>query len=187
MCRTRSYAEPVHPEAGPEPQAAQDTDLHTGLRPPRHRVSPRTPWVWAAGALVRDAVAVGALALVTGPWAWFAMPAWGWVLLAVALLAYTVAMPALRYVTHRWETTPAAVYTQTGWLTRERRLAPMSRVQTVDLEEGPVSRLLGLANVTVTTASAAGPLHIEGLARDRAVRLVEELTRNAGSLPGDAT
>ena len=67
-------------------------------------------------------------------------------------------MPRVRYRIHRWESTDTAVYTQTGWLSRERRIAPMSRVQTVDFEQGPIDRLLGLASVTVTTASAAGPL-----------------------------
>lgn len=171
VCRTAPYADRVDPE----------------LRTPRHRVSRRTPWVWAVTALVHDAIVVAVLVLVTGPWDWFTLPAWAWALIGVVLAGYTVAMPLLRYATHRWETTPTAVYTQTGWLTLERRLAPMSRVQTVDLEEGLVSRLLGLANVRVTTASAAGHLSIQGLDRARAVRLVEELTRSAESVPGDAT
>ena len=46
---------------------------------------------------------------------------------------------------HRWEVTDTAVYTQTGWWTRERRIAPMSRIQTVDHAEGALERLFGLA------------------------------------------
>jgi membrane protein YdbS with pleckstrin-like domain len=117
----------------------------------------------------------------------FTMPAWAWVLYAVAVLGYATVMPVYRYQVHRWESTDTAVYTQRGWLSRERRIAPMSRVQTVDLEQGPVSRLLGLAHVTVTTASAAGPLRIEGLDRPVAERLVDELTRRTEAEPGDAT
>ncbi len=96
-------------------------------------------------------------------------------------------MPVYRYRVHRWESTDTAVYTQRGWLSQERRIAPMSRVQTVDLEQGLVSRLLRLATVTVTTASAAGPVRIEGLDREVAERLVEELTRRTEAEPGDAT
>ena len=55
-------------------------------------------------------------------------------------------MPRVRYRIHRWESTDTAVYTQTGWLSRERRIAPMSRVQTVDFEQGWIDRLLGLAD-----------------------------------------
>jgi hypothetical protein len=63
----------------------------------------------------------------------------------------------------------------------------MSRVQTVDFAQGPLARLFGLATVTVTTASAAGPLQIEGLDRDVALALVDELTRKADLVAGDAT
>jgi uncharacterized protein len=88
---------------------------------------------------------------------------------------------------HRWETTDTAVYTQTGWWARERRIAPMSRIQTVDYVEGAVARLFGLASVTVTTASAAGALEIAGLDRARARELVDELTLKADAVEGDAT
>jgi membrane protein YdbS with pleckstrin-like domain len=157
------------------------------LREPSGRVSPRAPVVWAVAALVRGlllGVGLFALSVVADV---FAMPAWGWVLYAVVVLGYASLMPVYRYRVHRWESTDTAVYTQRGWLSRERRIAPMSRVQTVDLEQGPVSRLLGLAHVTVTTASAAGPLRIEGLDREVAERLVDELTRRTEAEPGDAT
>jgi uncharacterized protein len=41
--------------------------------------------------------------------------------------------------------------------------------------------------VRVTTASSAGALTIEGLARLRAIAIVDDLTRTADSVPGDAT
>jgi len=63
----------------------------------------------------------------------------------------------------------------------------MSRVQTVDFEQGPLDRLLGLASVTVTTASAAGPLKIIGIDKPVADKLVEELTRRTEAEAGDAT
>jgi membrane protein YdbS with pleckstrin-like domain len=63
----------------------------------------------------------------------------------------------------------------------------MSRVQTVDHEEGAIARLFGLATVRVTTASAAGALTIEGLDQERALDIVADLTRMADTVPGDAT
>ena len=157
------------------------------LREPAGRVSPRAPVVWAVGAIVRGLLLGAVLVMATVVAELFTMPAWGWVLYAVVVLGYAVAMPAYRYRVHRWESTDTAVYTQRGWLSRERRIAPMSRVQTVDLEQGVVSRMLRLATVTVTTASAAGPVRIEGLDRDTAERLVDELTRRTEAEPGDAT
>lgn len=157
------------------------------LRDPAQRVSPRAPLVWAAGAGVRG-LSLGAVLFVASVVAeMFPMPPWAWVAYAAAALGYAVLMPLYRYRMHRWETTERAVYTQTGWLSRERRIAPMSRVQTVDFEQGVVARLAGLATVTVTTASAAGALRIEGLAVPVAHQLVADLTRRADLETGDAT
>jgi len=136
---------------------------------------------------VRGLVVAAALVVATAVLGLFTLPWWAWPAYAALVVGYAVLMPTYRYRVHRWESSATAVYTQTGWLSRERRIAPMSRVQTVDLQQTAVSRLFRLANVTVTTASAAGPLRIEGLDRDVAERLVDELTRRTEAEPGDAT
>lgn len=143
--------------------------------------------MWQTTALVEGAATLVVLLLVV--WVVDAVEArWWMVALAVAaVLAWTAVVPQWRYLVHRWEVSETAVYTQTGWWARERRIAPMSRIQTVDLAEGAISRLFGLATVTVTTASAAGALEISGLDRSRAHALVDELTLKADAVPGDAT
>src|SRR4051812_13772418 len=157
------------------------------LREPAGRVSPRAPLVWAAGALARGLFLGAGLFAASVVAELFTMAPWAWVVYAAVVVGYTAVMPAYRYRVHRWETTERAVYTQTGWLSRERRIAPMSRVQTVDLEQGVAARALGLATVTVTTASAAGALRIEGLDAAVAERLVADLTHRADVETGDAT
>jgi membrane protein YdbS with pleckstrin-like domain len=101
--------------------------------------------------------------------------------------AHLVVMPQWRYRVHRWEVTPEAVYTQSGWFNQERRIAPVSRIQTVDTDRGPFEQIFRLTNVTVTTASAAGPLRIHGLDRDDALRVVDQLTADTQAERGDAT
>lgn len=158
------------------------------LRPPANRVSRRAVWYWMVRALpgwvVVAGVQVGLLFLVpqAQPWHWAALA-----VTVVVALAHLGAMPFWRYAVHRWEVTPDAVYTQVGWLDQERRIAPISRVQTVDSERGVIERLFGLANVTVTTASAAGPIHIHGLEYAVAQRLVDDITSRAQATRGDAT
>ncbi len=88
---------------------------------------------------------------------------------------------------HRWEISPQAVFTRTGWLLQQRRIAPISRVQTVDTHQGPLDRLFKLANVTVTTASSAGAVHIVALDNDVADRVVGQLTDIAALGAEDAT
>ncbi len=157
------------------------------LRDPTERVSPRARLMWTVEALVNTLFTLG-LYVAVGM-AWDLVPFTWWLVtgLAVLLLAYVVLMPRWRYAVHRWEVTETAVYTQTGWWTVERRIAPMSRIQTVDYVEGVFSRMFGLATVTVTTASAAGALEIAALDRPLARELVERLTRRADAVAGDAT
>ena len=157
------------------------------LRAPLNRVSPRARLMWVCTDLLRFVPVTAVLVLGAGPWNWFSIPVWLWVVYVVLAAVYVLGVPLWRYAVHRWEVTETAVYTQTGWWARERRIAPMSRVQTVDHREGAISRLFGLATVRVTTAPSAGALTIEGLDKHRASEIVDDLTRMADSVPGDAT
>ena len=116
-----------------------------------------------------------------------ALRAAGFAATAVLAATHLIVMPQWRYRVHLWEATDEAVYMRSGWLNQESRIAPVSRIQTVDSERGPFEQLFGLANVTVTTASAAGPIKIHGLDRETAQRLVDDLTRNTQATRGDAT
>lgn len=166
---------------------AMTTD-NVRLRPPRHSVERRAVGLWTAHALllvVPTAVVLAVLTALIPPTRWL----FG-LLLAVAVVlgtAYVAVMPRWRYRVHRWETTDTAVYTASGWFYQEWRVAPMSRIQTVDSVRGPLQRAFRLASVTVTTASAAGALTIAGLDDGRARDLVERLTRTTEATPGDAT
>jgi membrane protein YdbS with pleckstrin-like domain len=159
--------------------------VNPALREPAHQVSAKAPVLWAIGAALRSLMLV--VAVVVADVFWIDVPWWVYPPLVVLLGVYVVVMPRVRYRIHRWESTDTAVYTQTGWLSRERRIAPMSRVQTVDFEQSPIDRLLGLASVTVTTASAAGPLQISAIDKPVADRLVDDLTRRTEAEAGDAT
>jgi membrane protein YdbS with pleckstrin-like domain len=169
-------------DAPPPATAALD------LRPPRHRVSPRAIRYWTARAAAGWALVVVAQAA----WLLETSADRRWHVLALAITALLAAahltvMPRWRYAVHRWEAAPDAVYTQSGWFDQERRIAPVSRIQTVDTERGPFEQLFGLASVTVTTASAAGALEIKGLDRAVADRLVDELTGATTRDEADAT
>jgi uncharacterized protein len=153
------------------------TPRSVGLVEPAHPPSRKAPLVWALGAAI--------------PWAIFALAQLIWFALDqrmpwlhVTLAAGTVlgagvfigVVPLWRYRVHRWEISSQAVYTRSGWLTQERRIAPISRVQTVDTYRGPLDRLFGLANVTVTTASSAGAVRIVALDSDVADGVAARLT-----------
>jgi len=155
---------------------------------PAHPPSRKAPLVWALGAAIPWGL------LVIGQVVWFAIdsrPMWvHWLAAAVTVLAivvFVVVVPLWRYRVHRWDIGEQAVYTRTGWIVQERRIAPISRVQTVDTYRGPLDRMFGLANVTVTTASSAGAVRIVALDSDVADRVVAQLTDIAAIGAEDAT
>jgi uncharacterized protein len=159
-----------------------------GMVDPAHPPSRRAPLRWAIGGVVPW------LLLAAGQAIWISIDRrmlWLHIVIAVVTMlgvATSLAVvPLWRFRVHRWELGPQAVYTRTGWLVQERRIAPISRVQTVDTYRGPLDRLFGLANVTVTTASSAGAVHIAALDVAVADHLVAQLTDIAAIGPEDAT
>lgn len=158
------------------------------LRPPVHRVDPRAVRWW----VLRGLCSAGLVTVVLAVVAWLWLPARPWlvaplVLAALWTLVRVVVEPRWRYAVHRWETTDQAVYGLTGWLVREWRVAPLSRVQTVDAVRGPLEQLLGLATLRVTTASSSGAINVVGLDKDVAAEIAERLTLVTERIPGDAT
>lgn len=158
------------------------------LAEPAYPPSRKAPLVWAIGAAIPWMFAVAAQAV------WFVVDdrlPWLHLLIAagtvVGAVVSVVVAPLWRYRVHRWDLDATAVYTRSGWLVQERRIAPISRVQTVDTYRGPLDRLFGLANVTVTTASSAGAVRIVALDVDVADRVVARLTDIAALGAEDAT
>jgi uncharacterized protein len=158
-----------------------------GLREPVHQVSRRAIGYWTVHAVLGAVVVLAAetlLAVLNG------FPAWCWAILAATALlsaARAAVMPRWRYRVHRWEVTDQALYTRAGWFTVRWRIAPISRIQTIDSNRSLGERLFGLANVTATTASAAGHIRIHGLDLATADRLQADLAVATARIPGDAT
>ncbi|MCW2881365.1 MAG: hypothetical protein JWQ95_5465 [Sphaerisporangium sp.] len=167
------------------------------LRDPAHRVSRRAITLWLTEALFGFLLLVGGSALVAS---WIAASGWSWVptwisdhiwwlpvVIAVVELPFVVIEPLWRYAVHRWELSGDVVYARSGWFSRQWVFVPVSRIQTVDKEQGWFERLLGLATVEIRTASYAGSSSIKGLDAGVAARLAEDLAHRAHQLRDDAT
>jgi len=163
------------------------------LRPPAHRVSPAAQVLWVLqGALFSAAVAAAVLGLSVGlpddlPRVLeVGLAVARWLLVPLVLVA-TVVEPVWRYRVHRWEVTEDAVYTLDGWLDRTWRIVPVSRIQTVDTTRGPLQQLLGLASISVRTASHAGSTSIEHLDAATAQAVAHDLGLRANQVRDEAT
>jgi membrane protein YdbS with pleckstrin-like domain len=114
-------------------------------------------------ALALGAAAVGA-ALVAG-----AVAAVVAALVALALaVALAWAYPAAAWRAWSFAVTDEAVEVRHGVLGQVHSVVPHFRVQHVALERGVVERRLGLASLTIHTASAGSDADIPGLPPDRA-------------------
>jgi membrane protein YdbS with pleckstrin-like domain len=111
----------------------------------------------------------------------------GLALTVLVAIAHVSIMPRWRYSIHRWEVTDDAIFVRSGWLTQETRVAPISRLQTVDSRRGFLSRIMGLTTVKITTASSAGALTIHALDDAVAEEVVARLAAIAQQNAGDAT
>ncbi|EHR50366.1 hypothetical protein SacmaDRAFT_2112 [Saccharomonospora marina XMU15] len=158
------------------------------LRPPRNQVDRKALHWWRTNLLLWVGIPLAVLVLLATVLSTVA----SWLLVAAAAVAavglpVAVLLPLWWYRVHRWEITDDAVYTRTGFFWQEWRVAPMSRIQTVDTQRGPLEQLFGLATVTVTTASAKGAVTIPGLDHRLAAQVAEQLTSTTQATPGDAT
>jgi membrane protein YdbS with pleckstrin-like domain len=166
-------AQPVRTDAASAP-AGLSAGFPAGPQPLDERVLT----VWRLAATVRLApplllIAVLAAARVPGPW-------WTGPALASLALGLTIGpLQALRWRVFRWELTADAIELHHGVFVRRHVTVPFFRMQQIDVIEGPLERLVGLATLVVTTASAGGSVSLPGIASRVAPDLRRELVARA--------
>jgi len=168
-------AQPVRPEVRAE-VSAEEGPVPLGPQ----ALDERILTVWRLAATVRLApplllLAVLAAARVPGPW-------WTGPALASLALGLTIGpLQALRWRHFRWELTADAIELHHGVLVRRHVTVPFFRMQQIDVIEGPLERLVGLATLVVTTASAGGSVALPGIAARAAPDLRRELVARASA------
>jgi membrane protein YdbS with pleckstrin-like domain len=110
------------------------------------------------------------------------LPVRAWTIaLPAALIAAVIVGPlqTARWRRWSWRLTERAIELRSGLMTRRHVVVPHFRVQQIDVLEGPLERLLGLATLRVTTASAVGSVELPGLPAGLAPGLRGELLARA--------
>jgi len=102
-----------------------------------------------------------------------------WLILAVVAVLFvffSVGALFFRWLKFEYRVGAHELRIDSGWLSRTSRAIPFDRVTDVDLEQGPLQRLFGLARVKLETGGSAGGreeegvLHTISLARAEALR-----------------
>ncbi len=141
-----------------------------------------TSWRISAGLswLLPGVVAIGLGVALGSPWVWLILGC----LLAVVLFS-VIAYPPMRFRRWRWQLTDLAVELRYGVLVHRKETVPYFRIQQIDIAAGPVDRLLELASLQVTTASASGSATLPGIAAQDAPRVRAELLARAAAAVAD--
>ncbi|MFO7777671.1 MAG: PH domain-containing protein [Nitriliruptoraceae bacterium] len=198
MSATPSGTGPSSPTPPPPPvgagrggAATANVDDHLprpGLDDRDRELAPAIVTAWrisaALGWLLPGLVSVVLGFVLAGDWGWLVLGA------VVALVVFSVVFyPGLRYRRWRWQLTELAIELRYGVLVRTQETVPYFRIQQIDITAGPVDRLLGLASLQVTSASASGSATLPGIAADQAPQVRAELLARAaaavGEHPGD--
>ncbi|QVI34723.1 hypothetical protein BVJ53_12785 [Lacticaseibacillus chiayiensis] len=114
--------------------------------------------VWRFNALIWSVIfLIGGLLLLAAShfWHW---PSWlglGVIGLTVLQLIVRLALVPYRYRFLRYNITPTAVFLQKGFFFRKNEAIPITRIQNVTLEQGPLLRWQQLQQVNIETASTA--------------------------------
>ena len=96
--------------------------------------------------------------------AWGLPSLWAWGALVLLSIAYLMWYPARAYQAWSWRIDGRVLETRSGIWFQHTRLLPLSRLQHIDLESGPLARRFGLASLILHTAGTQNAsLTIPGL------------------------
>jgi membrane protein YdbS with pleckstrin-like domain len=179
---TPPSAQPWGPGAPPastlEPTALGSEVERPGLDDRERSLDPRIVHVWRIfgtfGMLFPLAVPTVLLFVFTDVWGWVAL-----VPSVALLLSSATWYPPVRYRRWRWQLTTLALELRYGVIVRQQESVPYFRVQQIDIAQGPVDRLLGIATLQVTTASASGSATLPGITAEDAPAVRAELLARA--------
>jgi len=124
---------------------------------------------------------LAAIALLPGWLGWFEMPWWlktGLIGLGVLLFVfYVIVAPTVRYNRFRFAVSDEELEIHNGLFFISETLVPMSKVQHVELEIGPILRRYHLAEVHIVTAATTHT--IGGVKLEEAEQLKQRIGRLA--------
>lgn len=109
-------------------------------------------------------------------------------LLFGATIAFGV-MSVVFLASRRWRRwgyafTERELHVANGWLTQRHTVVPVSRVQHIDVSQGPIERSAGVATLSLHTAGTEGSLVIlPGISRQRAEEIRDVIRSRISDAP----
>lgn len=143
------------------------------------RVSPKQMWVELAGnglsvvVLIAAGIYLQVISVPVAPWLL-------WLLAAIILVTAIIIVPR-RIRARGYLLRQDDLLYRNGIMFQRFVAVPYGRMQLVDVHQGPIARMLGIANLSFVTAAAVSKVTIEGLPLADAERLRDHLISVAES------
>lgn len=147
-------------------------------------LDPRLVPVWRIGLALTLGVPL-LVPAIAGP---IVLGWWGLtitVAMAALGIVWVLRWPPARYRRWKWRLGPLALELHHGVIILRQQAVPYFRIQQIDVTQGPIDRMLGLATLQVTTASASGSASLPGLPADDAPAIRIELLARAAVAVGE--
>ncbi len=98
----------------------------------------------------------------------------------VLVLVMVVASVALSYRYWTWSVHEDAIELTHGVVVRRHSVVPHHRIQQIDIERGPVERILGIATLVLRTAAATTDARIPGIGSEHSEQVRRALRERVG-------
>lgn len=123
-------------------------------------------WLWIALPLA----ALVVLATLVSTWVWIGAG------IGVAVGIWLSVVVVWQVKAHAWAEREDDLIVKRGRMFRRVTVVPYGRMQYVEVHQGPLARMLGIARVQLHTASPGTDAHLSGVLVDEAARLRDRLT-----------
>jgi putative membrane protein len=130
----------------------------------------------------------GAWGLIAGGAVFAAQGRW-WIVavMGVVFVAFSIGSLLLKWLKLEYRVGAHELRIDSGWLSRTSRVIPFDRVTDVDLEQGPLHRLFGLARVRLETGASASSKEEEGVLDTISLERAEQLREHIRARRGQAS
>lgn len=154
------------------------------IHPPQNRLSKNIIKATIIGELVEACVVIIIIGILFYLDYRFSWKDWiGWILIAITVLYILASIwsvtirPFLLYKNTRYRVDEEFLQLKTGAFIEEYEIVPMTKIQSVEMNQGPIMRKYGLCSISVKTMGSSHA--ISGLPRDVAWELRNQIAHHA--------
>lgn len=157
--------------------------IFTETNEPNNRLSRDAVKVWMMSATIENVIGISILGILLYLDNFFSWKEWiGWILIGLIPISvigaiWSLIRPFLLYKNWRYRVDEEFLQLKSGVWMERHQLIPMTKIQSVATEQGPIMRKYGLCSVSVETMASSH--RIPGLPKEAAIELRSKIAHYA--------